>query len=244
MVNRKDVVLWNVLFGSGGMFTIMVSTLVVTNLSNSGKWLYLLICSVSCFICAHLSLKIQDDQEISKAASRQFISLGFASLLLAAGFIWANSQEIQNPDWMNYLLYFSIAIYFAVYRIIFVTAFPKSKEFLNAVTQDSNDPLENLPQDLHNLVEKGKDIVAKTTLNTTTICALLLLVSVFFLGELNSPLTFMGVEVLAAIVIIIIARYIASYQWQKQARQSGIPEKTLESAAKLAGLPWLHIKEN
>lgn len=105
------------------------------------------------------------------------------------------------------------------------------------------DPLKGLPKNLQEIMQNGKQSIDQTTINVAAICITAVVISGLFLTRLESPLIIFVAEIIAAIVIAIIARYIAIQKWQKQVMQSGIPEEELKSAAKLAGVPWPKIKE-
>lgn len=106
-----------------------------------------------------------------------------------------------------------------------------------------SDSLNRLPKNLQEIVSEGRQSVDKTTISVAAVCISVVVISGFYLSGAESPLTIFVIEIIAVIIIAFIARYYAIRKWQKRAMQSGIPEKKLKSAAKLAGLPWLKIKE-
>jgi len=126
------------------------------------------------------------------------------------------------------------------YQIIIIYLYP---QLINEEQRTPPDPINSLPKNLQEIMNKGKQSIGMTTLGTILVGNFIILASVFFLIDMKYPLTILAIEIIAVIIITFIVRYFSILKWQKQAMQSEIPEKELKSAAKLAGLPWLNIKE-
>jgi hypothetical protein len=161
--------------------------------------------------------------------------------ICAAIFLVSVDLEKSTERLVIYLNYSLSGIGFSyTYLVILTYLYP---QIMNDEQTVPRDPLSELPKNLQKLINEGKDAIAIATVKIVAIGASTIVVSVFFLGSTKFPLAILGVEALTVMIIVIIARYFVAKRWQKQARQSGISEKKLKEAAKLAGLPWMNIKE-
>ena len=100
-----------------------------------------------------------------------------------------------------------------------------------------------LPHNLQKIMENGRETIQTATITSLAILIGIIAITMIFIGNFESPLFIVSLEILATVLVILLVRYFAIRNWQKRAIQLGIPEKKLKSAAELAGLPWPKIKE-
>lgn len=246
---------WIVLFYLGmiGVPFLLISPF--TKLSLKSQFVLALLSSFCWITSSFLFTRIPNKLEKSKSYHLRLLGAGIVQAVLAILFRTLLKPRTEIAYWAAFLnlalgligfLIFYIAVIFYIFPEL-AKKIPKGYKVNNSDEPEQEksirDPLSGLPKSLQKLINEGNDAIAKTTINVVAIGASAVMVSVFFLGSTKFPLAVLGVETLTVIIILIIARYFSTYKWQKRAIQSGIPEKKLRSAMKLAGLPWVNIKK-
>ncbi len=235
---------WVALYFSGMIFTPLISIAIIFNLSIKHQPLLALLSSISWIINAFLHNRMLNKSDKLQNYHFRYLWAGIFQVVFAILFWTVIKPGTEIALWViNFNMLFGVLSFFILYVGVIFSLFPGLSTKLPKEQDPKPDPLNDLPKNLRDLANTGKETVGVTTIKFTATCAILILISTFFLGNASAPLTFLGIETLASIIVILIARYFAAYKWQQQATRSGIPEKKLKSAAKLAGLPWINIKK-
>lgn len=252
--NPQDGI-WLVLFILGMLFMPMALFAVIIRSSLKFQPTLALLSSFSWIVSSFLFNKVPNKLEKAQRYPLVFLWIGIFQAILAILFLTLIRPRTEIAYWISYLnLMLGLMGFLIFYVVVILYIFPElPKKFQKDYKVNSPDKLEQeksmhdqlnrLPKNLQKLIDEGKDAIAKTTINVVAIGASIVMVSAFFLGSTKFPLAILGVEALTVIIILIITRYFATYKWQKRAIQSGISEKKLRSATKLAGLPWINIKK-
>lgn len=218
-------------------------TSTIFHLSQPAQSMYALVSAIVFFFSSYISNRrdFKKDVQLAGFLSTQpwfgLMAIGVAIFLVLVDF---DTRTARTGILINYFL--AMLGFFSAYLVIIFYWFPHVIVASEEQTL-SPDPLNGLPKNLQDIMRNGRQSIDQTTINVAAICIAVVVISGFFLTRADSPLTIFVAEIIAAIVIAIIARYIAIQKWQKQTMQSGIPEKKLKAAAKLVGLPWPKIKE-
>ena len=229
-----------------GLFTAFFSpsfSNFIFKLSKPSQLIYSLVCASVCFLAVYISKRRGSDKinPISKMIS-YLPWIGWGEIVLAI-FLALVNIDTKMGHWgilINHLLSFIVLLY--GYIFIITSLFPQTIQEIQTQSQ-VQDPLEDLPQDLREIMHDGRFSIGMAVISTLAVFIIIVVVSIIFIGGMESPLPVIAIEICTVIFIGIIVRYFAVRKWQKQAMQLGIPEKKLGSAAKLAGLPWPKIKE-
>lgn len=209
----------------------------VWNLPQPWGSIYAMICAVICFSSTYFSKDrtyIKNERVVAFLSFLPWYGLAETGFAVFLALTDPNATNVRFGVIINY--YISMLGYMTAYLAVITSLFPNSLGGEKSVTRLNS--VAKLSKDVQEIIHEGQTLVGTATVSALGISFGLIAISMFFLGKTESPLIFVGIEVLAAFLITFIARYIAVQRWQKQARQSGISEKKLASAAKVANLPW------
>jgi hypothetical protein len=235
-----------ILAGIGLIVAFLVPIIIVFELSRPQQSIYAAVCGVVCLITyyfgnivrSNIREKIDRDEKILK----NLIWCGMGELGVLIFFVASTNFEIQIVRWgvmANFAL--SLVGYSSAFYILFTLWFPQVIVETNPITPP--DPLAFLPTTLREVLHEGRTSVDITAIRVLAVYFLVVIVANAFLVGLTNLLMIIIVEFCAALPLAMIVRNLVARKWQVKARQLGIPEEELRSAAKLVGLPWPKIKE-
>lgn len=216
---------------------------LIFKLSKPSQLIYAFVCAVICFLTVFFSNRKgfkKTDPTYKAALYLSWIGWGEIVLMIFLAFVNLDTKMGHWGILINYLL--SLIVFVSGYSVIITTLFPQAIQEIRTQSQ-VEDPLKDLPKNISEIMHEGRTSIGMATISTLAVFVVMVVISIIFIGGLESPLTVIAIEVCAAIIIGLVARYFAIKNWQEQAMQLGIPEKKLKSAAELAGMPWPKIKE-
>ena len=216
-------------------------TLTIFNLSQPSQSIYALATALICFFTSYIGNRSDYKKDIRLAGMISLlpwcglIAIGMAIFLASVNF---DTRTARLGILINY--YLSILGFFYAYLIIFTFLYP---QVIRDEPTPPPDPLSGLPKNLREILHEGRTSVDMAAVRTVAIYLVIVIVSnIFLIGSINL-LKVIIVEFCVALPLALMVRYFAARKWQDKARQLGIPERKLKSAAKLASLPWPKIKE-
>jgi len=235
-----------ILAGIGLIVILLVPFIIVFKLHRSQQSIYAAICGVVCLVAYYVGDKVRyyqkEKKDLDEKMLKNLIWCGVGELFVALFFAASTNLDIQIVRWgVMANLGFSMVGYSSAFSFLFTAWFPQVVVETKPVTPP--DPLVSSPKNLRELLHEGRTSVDMTAIRTVAIYLVIVIVSnIFLVGSSNFLMAFI-VEFCAALPLAMLVRYFAARKWQDKARQLGIPERKLKSAAKLAGLPWTKIKE-
>lgn len=162
MTTNKNYWSQKFLFNGGAYFVLITSTLIITNLAFSLQWIYSLICSIICLFSAVLSFGVLGINNIDKKPFFLLITLSVAEFALALIYKNVFEQNLQVELWMIGFLHLSSIAYLGAYRILVSTFFWQA---IKAIDAPLPDPIAKLPQNLQEIMSRGRNWVAGSALS-------------------------------------------------------------------------------
>jgi hypothetical protein len=236
----------------GFIVALLVPVIILPKLVQYQQLIYAAVCGIVCLIAYYIGNKVYDrKKEKNDRVEKIFISLiwcGIGELAVAIFIAVSTRLDIQTIVWGHMANFFlSLIGYPSAFFILLTLWFPQIIVEIKPITQPitSPDPLADLPKNLREILHEGRASVDMATIKIVAIYVMaIVVVMVVSTAKSINPLGVLIIGLLAIFPIVFIIRNFAARKWQGKARQLGISERELQSAAKLAGLPWPKIKED
>ncbi|MFN8387096.1 MAG: hypothetical protein U0X92_11835 [Anaerolineales bacterium] len=228
---------WKILYQLGLFVVWFVSFSLFRDISPELQWVLALSSSIIWFLSSILLSEIHNVPEELKEYHVRWRWVGAVNLFLAVLFFTVIKPGSDYEIWTQSInLFFGSLSMTAVYIIVVAYLFP-------AILQETAplpNPIEDLPESTKSVIEKGKKWIGYA--QVIPLAGFFLIGSLgFFINTTyfrNEGIDLFIIFSFSGVFVGISLGIVATYKWQKWARESGIPEEELKAAAKLAGLWW------
>jgi cytochrome bd-type quinol oxidase subunit 2 len=235
----------------GLIVAFLVPVIILPKLARPQQSIYAAVCGIVCLATYYIGDKVRkhkkEKNDRDEKIFKSLVWCGIGELIVAIFFAISTYLGIQSMMW-GYIANFFLSLigYPSAFSILIISWFPQIIVETKPITQPITppDPLAGLPNKLRKIMHEARTAIDVATIRTAAIYVVaIVIMMVMSTAKSINPLGALIIGLLAIFPIVFIVRYFTARKWQGKARQLGISERELQSAAKLAGLPWPKIKE-